>query len=235
MEIKKFVQYARVSTQKQEYGLEVQKRCMDEYVLKVEGITIASFIEKESGAKRKRRELDKAIKLACENKSILLVSTLDRLSRCVELIFHLRNTGVNFIVAENPDLNTLTLGIFATVAQAEREMISCRIKAGMKVAMDRGKKPGRVKLCKNSLSSTLKRRNTFALERRERIQEIIDFIIKHSRKIKGCVKTLIGLLEVGGFRNGCGNFYSVRNLKAMGIDKYALMALRFNIQHSFCS
>ncbi len=42
---RKYVQYARVSTSKQEYGLEAQKSVMDNFVASRNGITIALFQE----------------------------------------------------------------------------------------------------------------------------------------------------------------------------------------------
>jgi len=53
---------------------------------------------------------------------------LDRLSREVEFLFTLRNKGVKLHCIELPELNTLTLGIFGSVAQWERELISSRTK-----------------------------------------------------------------------------------------------------------
>jgi DNA invertase Pin-like site-specific DNA recombinase len=43
----------------------------------------------------------------------------------------LRNKGVKLRCIELPELNTLTLGIFGSVAQWERELISSRTKSGL--------------------------------------------------------------------------------------------------------
>ena len=55
---------------------------------------------------------------------------------------NLRDAGVKFVAADLPDLNTLTLGIFASMAQYEREQISTRTKAALAAAAARGVKLG---------------------------------------------------------------------------------------------
>ena len=56
----------------------------------------------------------------------LLIAKLDRLSRNAGFIFALRDSGVAFVCCDMPDANTLTVGLFAVIAQHEREMISKR-------------------------------------------------------------------------------------------------------------
>jgi len=62
-----------------------------------------------------------------------LFTKLDRLSREVEFLFTLRKIGIKLHCIDLPQLNTLTLGIFGTVAQWERELISSRTKKGLEV------------------------------------------------------------------------------------------------------
>jgi DNA invertase Pin-like site-specific DNA recombinase len=59
----------------------------------------------------------------------LLIAKLDRLSRNAGFIFQLRDAGVDFVCCDMPAANTLTVGIFAVLAQHERELISQRTKA----------------------------------------------------------------------------------------------------------
>jgi DNA invertase Pin-like site-specific DNA recombinase len=54
----------------------------------------------------------------------------------------LRNKGVKLRCIELPELNTLTLGIFGSVAQWERELISNRTKNGLAALKARGVKLG---------------------------------------------------------------------------------------------
>lgn len=66
-----------------------------------------------------------------KNGYTLLFTKLDRLSREVEFLFTLRNKGVKLRCIELPKLNTLTLGIFGSVSQWEKELISSRTKPGL--------------------------------------------------------------------------------------------------------
>jgi DNA invertase Pin-like site-specific DNA recombinase len=65
---------------------------------------------------------------ARQHNATLLIAKLDRLSRNAGFILTLRDSGVNFICCDIPDANTLTVGIFALIAQHERETISKRTK-----------------------------------------------------------------------------------------------------------
>lgn len=140
----KYVAYYRVSTKKQGVsglGLDAQKQTANSF-LKEGDLIIKEFLEIESGKKNQREQLDEAIKFARNNKHTLLVAKLDRLSRNVSFIFALRDSGVDFVCADIPDANTLTIGIFATIAQHEREIISRRTKDALKAKKQQGFKLG---------------------------------------------------------------------------------------------
>jgi DNA invertase Pin-like site-specific DNA recombinase len=70
--------------------------------------------------------------------STLLVAKLDRLSRNAAFLMTLRDAGVPFVCADQPEANNLTIGILALVAQNEREAISARTKAALACARARG-------------------------------------------------------------------------------------------------
>lgn len=138
--MKKYVAYYRVSTAQQGasgLGLSAQKDTVKIFVGSA-GCILAEFTEIESGKNATRAELQKAIAQAKLHNAKLLVAKLDRLSRDVKFIFTLRDAGVDFIACDLPDCNTLTLGIFASFAQFERERISERTKAGLAQAKLRG-------------------------------------------------------------------------------------------------
>ena len=61
----------------------------------------------------------------------LLVAKLDRLSRNAAFLMTLKDSGVPFVAADMPDANTLTIGVMASLAQHEREMISKRTTAAL--------------------------------------------------------------------------------------------------------
>lgn len=140
---KKYVAYYRVSTKKQGesgLGLEAQKSLV---ARSMDGVLIAEFIEVESGKNDKRTELEKAIAKAKEADAILIIAKLDRLSRNVSFIFKLRDSGVNFVCCDVPNANTLTIAIFAGLAQQERELISQRTKAALAEKKRHGVKLGK--------------------------------------------------------------------------------------------
>ena len=61
----------------------------------------------------------------------LLVAKLDRLSRDAHWLLGLAKRGIDFVCADNPDVNRMTIGILASVAEHERGLISERTKAAL--------------------------------------------------------------------------------------------------------
>lgn len=145
-----YVVYYRVSTKQQGnsgLGLEAQKTAVANFLKsRNESEIPPAFTEVESGNNAERPQLEKAVLRCKQTGSTLLIAKLDRLSRNIEFIFKLRGelqkAGVDFVATDLPEANTLTLGIMATMAQHEREIISQRTKAGLAEAKRRGKKLG---------------------------------------------------------------------------------------------
>ena len=67
----------------------------------------------------------------------LVIAKLDRLSRNAAFLLTLRDSGVRFAAVHLPRGELLTVGM-ALVAQAEREVISKRVKEALSVARSRG-------------------------------------------------------------------------------------------------
>lgn len=142
---RKFVVYLRVSTDRQGrsgLGLEAQREAVSRFVAQGAGVIVAEFKEVESGKANDRPELTKALKECRLTGSTLLVAKLDRLSRNAAFLMTLKDSRVDFIAADLPDANTMTVGIMALVAQHEREAISQRTKAALAAAKARGVKLG---------------------------------------------------------------------------------------------
>lgn len=134
-----YIAYYRVSTTKQGasgLGLEAQRQAVHQFVRG--GTICGEYTEVESGNSNTRVALEKAITHAKATGARLVIAKLDRLSRNVAFIFALRDSGVDFVCADMPDANTLTIGIFAAMAQHEREVISERTKAALQAKKQQG-------------------------------------------------------------------------------------------------
>ena len=141
-----FVPYFRVSTDQQGrsgLGLEAQQRAVAEYVRGVGGETLEPFVEVESGKRKDRPELARALALARRKKATLLVAKLDRLARNTHFITSLQQSGVSFRAADMPQANEFMVQILAAVAEYEARLISERTKAGLASARARGVRLGK--------------------------------------------------------------------------------------------
>jgi DNA invertase Pin-like site-specific DNA recombinase len=141
----KFVGYLRVSTEKQGQsglGLEAQRKAIENYLNGGRWELLAEYVEIESGKRSDRPELAAALAHSKATGATLVIAKLDRLSRNVAFISNLMESGVDFVAADMPMANRLTVHILAAVAQHEREMISQRTTDALAAAKARGVKLG---------------------------------------------------------------------------------------------
>ncbi len=141
--MKSYVAYLRVSTQQQGQsglGLDAQRAAVTTFTQAAQ--VVGEFVEVESGKQNQRPQLQAAMALAKARGATLLIAKLDRLSRNAGFIFQLRDAGVDFVCCDMPDANTLTVGIFAVLAQHERELISQRTSAALAVKKAQGAQLG---------------------------------------------------------------------------------------------
>jgi DNA invertase Pin-like site-specific DNA recombinase len=141
--VKSYVAYLRVSTKKQGQsglGLEAQRAAVSTFAQEIH--LVGEFIEVESGKQNQRPQLAAAMALAKAKGATLLIAKLDRLSRNAGFIFQLRDAGVDFVCCDMPDANTLTVGLFAVLAQHERETISKRTKDALASKLAQGAQLG---------------------------------------------------------------------------------------------
>jgi DNA invertase Pin-like site-specific DNA recombinase len=142
---RRFVAYYRVSTDRQGrsgLGLEAQQKAVTEYLNGGAWELVGEFIEVESGKKSDRLELARAMEACRKHKARLVIAKLDRLSRNLAFVATLMESGVEFVAADMPFANKLTIHILAAVAEHEREAISERTKVALAAAKARGKRLG---------------------------------------------------------------------------------------------
>ena len=126
--------YLRVSTQRQGaqgLGIAAQRRMCDNFIKQNNGFHVQEFMDVESGTHRDRKGLWQAIDYCKENGCSLVIAKLDRLARDVEFTFKVLNTGIDIHFTDMPVVNSMILGVFASVAQYEREMVSTRTKQAL--------------------------------------------------------------------------------------------------------
>jgi DNA invertase Pin-like site-specific DNA recombinase len=141
----KFVSYLRVSTDKQGrsgLGLEAQREAVFRYLNGGQWKLLAEYVEVESGKRNSRPQLQAAISHAKATGAKLVIARLDRLARNLHFVSSLQERGVDFVAADMPDANRLTVHIIAAVAEAVGRTISENTKTALAAAKARGVKLG---------------------------------------------------------------------------------------------
>lgn len=140
-----FIGYIRVSTKGQGesgLGLDAQRAALEGFVRQSKGTLLMVYTEVESGKRADRPELAKAVAHAKRSKATLCVAKLDRLSRNVEFLARVMNSGCEFAAADMPSANRFMLHVMAAVAEHEAKAISERTKAALAAYKARGGKLG---------------------------------------------------------------------------------------------
>lgn len=188
--IRHFIAYFRVSTAKQGrsgLGLEAQKESVDRYLhgLGNGARLLADYQEVETGKRDDRVALHQALDHCRLTGATLIIAKLDRLSRDAAFLLTLQKGDVPFLAADMPEMNQLTVGIMAVVAQAEREAISRRTKEALTAAKARGVRlgnPNGARALREGLARAggpnpkraADAAHAAALERSERLRPVID-------------------------------------------------------------
>ncbi len=145
--------YARVSTNNGQ-DPEVQLAEIREFCMRREWTTVKEYVDKGiSGAKERRPALDNLL-ADCRRRAVdcVVVYRYDRFARSlrqlVNALEEFRALGIDFVsLHEGVDTSTpngrLVFGIFASIAEFERELIRDRVKSGLALAKSRGKCLGR--------------------------------------------------------------------------------------------
>ena len=217
----KIVAYQRVSASKQGQsglGLDAQWAAIQAYANQARGTVIKCFTEAESGKSNSRPELAKALRLAKLTGAVLVIASLDRLSRNAAFLLTLRDSGVRFIAADMPDVNELTVGIVALVAEQERQAISKRTKEALKAVKARGTRLGNpngaaaLKRANKGNAASVRRIQEGAHRRAEQLRPVIDDLRSRGVQSLGGLADELNARGVLTVRGGRWHRSSVRNL-----------------------
>jgi DNA invertase Pin-like site-specific DNA recombinase len=151
--VKRAAIYARVSTNNGQ-DPEVQLAEIRQFCMRREWTTVKEYVDKGiSGSKERRPALDNLL-TDCRRRAVdcVVVYRYDRFARSlrqlVNALEEFRALGIDFVsLHEGVDTSTpngrLVFGIFASIAEFERELIRDRVKSGLALAKSRGKCLGR--------------------------------------------------------------------------------------------
>ena len=150
----KIALYARCSTNNGNQSPAMQLRELREYCAR-RGFEIAGeYVDQGiSGAKERRPQLDRLL-ADCRRRLVdaVVVYRYDRFARSlrqlVNALEEFRSLGIEFVsLHEGVDTSTpngrLVFGIFASIAEFERELIRDRVRSGLAAAKAKGKQLGR--------------------------------------------------------------------------------------------
>lgn len=154
--MKKVALYARVSTNLQEKGLEAQELALIDFCKKNNITNYNIYSDKNiSGTKSSRPQLNKLMNEVESNSiSKVIVYSFSRFARSTKHLLDaaeiFKGNNIEFVsLSENIDTSTPIGNAFFTIisaiAQLERELISERVKNGLKNAKAKGKRIGRPK------------------------------------------------------------------------------------------
>jgi DNA invertase Pin-like site-specific DNA recombinase len=210
----KYVAYYRVSTQKQGssgLGLSDQEKTVKEFISN-KGELLSAFTEIESGRKNDRLILLQALEYAKQNNAVLIVARLDRLSRDWGFTMNLHTSGVDFVCCDMPDLNTLNIGILASVNQYQSE----RIRKDTKSAFEQGKRNGKV--YGNPQNFTNETRKTGRevyknLQQSNQDNKKAFAIISMMEGNKCSLRTIATFLNTNGFKTSRGSIFYANSIK----------------------
>lgn len=167
----KWISYLRVSTGRQGasgLGIEAQRAAVTNFLNGGDWTLLKEFVEVESGGNNDRPRLNEALRMCRLYGAKLVIAKLDRLSRDAYFLLGLERAGVDFVAADMPNANRLTVGIMAMVAEEERRLISRRVKEALAAAKARGTKLGgarNTKPTERCRRASVIRRSALAAER----------------------------------------------------------------------
>jgi DNA invertase Pin-like site-specific DNA recombinase len=186
----KYAHYLRVSTTMQGIdglGIDAQRAAVSKYV------PGAEFIEVESGKRKDRPELLKALAYCKKEKAVLVVAKLDRLARNVLFVSQLLESKVDFICADLPQANNMTIQFMAVMAEYEATAVSVRTKAALAAAKRRGVKLG-VTMTKEKASNGRDKQVLIADRNADKVRATINGLVASGHSLR---KIAVQLNDMG--------------------------------------
>lgn len=212
----KYIAYTRVSTKQQGIGLDAQMAIIGKWIDDNGGGTIiASMSEKESGKDTIHRPVLQQAIDACKGAgTTLIVAKLDRLSRDVADIFALKKIkGLNIVVCDMDASDTMMLGIFATLAQKERELISRRTREALQALKAQGRQLGNPNAAEVMKANNAKGRAKKTDDARNCAEN------KHAymavRLMQGTLQSKADFLNENGFKTRNGKAFAPMSVKRL--------------------
>jgi DNA invertase Pin-like site-specific DNA recombinase len=175
----RYVAYLRVSTEGQGrsgLGLEAQRAAVEAHAATTGGRIVSEFVEVESGRKRDRPQLAAALAACRTGRATLVIAKLDRLARNVAFVSNLMESGVEFVAADMPAVNRLTVHILAAVAEEEARMISARTRAALAAAKARGVRLGNPRLLARDAELSARGNAVQVANARRRASSVLPYI-----------------------------------------------------------
>jgi DNA invertase Pin-like site-specific DNA recombinase len=145
----RFVAYYRVSTDRQGidgYGIAAQRKAVKDRLDGGGWQLVKEYTEVESGRRRSRPELLKALEACKKHRAKLVVARLDRLTRDTAFLLTLINSGIEPLFCNMPQIpgamGKMVLTVMAACAELEAGLVSERTKAALAEAKRKGKRIG---------------------------------------------------------------------------------------------
>ncbi|WP_424140318.1 recombinase family protein [Roseomonas chloroacetimidivorans] len=203
----RFVAYYRVSTDKQGrsgLGLDAQREAVTRHAAGCSGSVVAAFEEVESGRRGDRPQLALAMAECRLRRCTLLIAKLDRLARDAHFLLGLEKAGVEFLAADMPYANRLTIGVMALVAEEEAGATSARTKAALAAAKARGVKLGNPRLRPGDNTTAANARKAWSFAAGRRAAEVQPYIEAARRAGATTLQQLADALTARGVRTPRG-------------------------------